>query len=273
MHGVDRAFVFIDTDQNQSTGYTVGGSEVSLVVLGKDGRIISARMYTYDGSDWSPGESIDAALDGYQLELGAGMAALGLEAGAVYAVTFAAEDWRGYADDLLVYMPTQMPYGVKAFGGVIINEVFSSVPPNGDWIELYNTGTVPVSLDGWMLFINEALIYTFPAVVLQPGELYVVYDVEFYRTTRFLLTDGDFNTIDSVTIPFWKIESYGRIGTVDDEYATWDGVMPTPGEINVGQVPIPEFGDVLIPLAIVPIMLFAIRRARIPRTSSRNKRV
>ncbi|MCJ7826927.1 MAG: lamin tail domain-containing protein [Demequinaceae bacterium] len=276
MHGVDRAFVFIDTDQNQSTGYVVGGSEVSMVVLGKDGRVISARMYTYDGSDWIPGAAVDAAIDGYQLELGAGMAGLGLEAGSVYTVTFAAEDWRGYADDLMVYMPTQMPYGFREFGGVIINEVFNTSPPNpsSDWIELYNTGSEPVSREGWMLFVDENLIYTFPAVILQPGELYVAGNLEFLRGTRFVLTDaGPLTIIDSVTLPFWKIESYGRIGTADDEYASWDGMEPTPGVINTGQVPIPEFGEVLIPLAIVPIMLFAIRRAREPRTSSRDKRV
>jgi hypothetical protein len=276
MHGVDSAFVFIDTDQNQSTGYEVGGSEVSMVVLGKGGHVISARIYDWDGSDWSPGAHVDAALDAYQLELSAGLEQLGLDPATVYTVTFAAEDWRGYADDLLVYMPMLMPSGYREFGGIVINEIFSTSPPvqtPTDWIELYNTGTEPVSIDGWILVVSGGRTYTFPAVVLEPGDFYVMYDLEFFKTTTYWLLDADYNLVDTVTLPFWKLESYGRIGTPEDEYATWDGMYPTPGEINIGQVPIPEFGDLLMPLAIVPIMLFAIRRARRSRDSSKDERV
>jgi flagellar biogenesis protein FliO len=39
-------------------------------------------------------------------------------------------------------------------------------------------------------------------------------------------------------------------------------MKPSPGQINDGQVPIPEFGSLLLPLAIVPITFFAIMRLR-----------
>jgi hypothetical protein len=58
----------------------------------------------------------------------------------------------------------------------------------------------------------------------------------------------------------WKTTSYGRTGTYP--YDNWTWMTPTPLAINDGQVPIPEFGDLLIPLAIMPIMFIAIRRSK-----------
>jgi hypothetical protein len=64
--------------------------------------------------------------------------------------------------------------------------------------------------------------------------------------------------------------SFGLIGTPEDEYSETDWMDSTPGEINIGQVPIPEFDSVAMTLAIVTIMFFAIRRRRREHTTEEN---
>ncbi len=68
-----------------------------------------------------------------------------------------------------------------------------------------------------------------------------------------------------MTVPTWQAKTYGRIGTPATGYNTWAWMTPTPWAINVGQVAIPEFGDIIAPLAIVPIIFFVIRRKRAAR--------
>ena len=68
---------------------------------------------------------------------------------------------------------------------IVINEVcsksFSSAPvkwkENSDWIELYNASDNEISLEGWSITDNKnsTEVFTFPAMVLQPGEFRVIY--------------------------------------------------------------------------------------------------
>ncbi|MCJ7463444.1 MAG: hypothetical protein MUO81_01730, partial [Thermoplasmata archaeon] len=90
--------------------------------------------------------------------------------------------------------------------------------------------------------------------------------LSFGKCTNFVLTDGSGAIIDQVTTPEWKETSYGRTGSAP--YSTWASMTSTPGGVNVGQNPIPEFGDLILPVAIVPILLIAIRRAKSAKKSS-----
>ncbi|MGB2581326.1 MAG: lamin tail domain-containing protein, partial [Thermoplasmata archaeon] len=262
-----------DTDFNQSTGYYVGGSETCIVIVGKVNRLISSTIYRYDGAVWVNNGPVDAAIDSYQLEVGSSFESLGISPEGTYVVTFLAQDWRGCSDDMLAFLSTRAVSGVREFGGIIINEVYSTIPGRPlDWFELYNTGPDTIDLSGWELWVNGVLLYTFPdGFTLDSGEIWLSPYLSFVRGVTFELLDDSGVTIDSVTLPVWQAKSYGVIGTPEDEYADWDWMDSTPGEINIGQVPIPEFESVVMPLAIVTIMFFAIRRKRRERTTEENR--
>lgn len=269
LFGADFAYAFIDSDSNASSGFYVGGAEAALVVVGKHGSVMAAKVYSYDGVAWSLTGDVDAALDMFRLEMGCPYALLGLEQDGSYRVTFMAQDWRGSGDTASAALLAGSMDGTRTIGGILMNELFSSVPAMyNDWIELYNTGTVPISIDGWTLYADGVLVCTFSDVTIYPGEFYVEYDLYFGKATLFVLYDAAKVEVDTVTVPAWKSMTYGRTGTPETGYEDWEWMTPTPGLVNDGQVPIPEFGDLLAPLAIVPIMFMLIRHARRTRISS-----
>jgi hypothetical protein len=262
MYGSDFAFVFIDTDLNQSTGYEVGGSEAAVAVVGKDNSIISSAAFRYENGTWVEYGSVDAALDNYQLEVSGAYSILGLAPGQTYTLTFMAQDWDDRQDEVAMALPAKISAGTRSFGGVMINEVYNTVKKPRDWVELYNTGTTPVDLNNYQLWVDGTLVYTFTSVILQPGALYVVTGLDFGTLAmNFELFDAGHVSRDSMQVPNWdNANSWGRTGA--PPYASVVKMAPTPDKINKGQVAIPEFGDLLFPIAIMPIMLFVIRRTR-----------
>lgn len=152
---------------------------------------------------------------------------------------------------------------------IVINEVcsksFSSAPvkwkENSDWIELYNASDNEISLEGWSITDNKnsTEVFTFPAMVLQPGEFRVIYatgenyvDENIYL--NFKISDGEnlylYNNsselVDSVGIPKLSEDiSYARIS---DAGGKWAKAYPTPAGTNTDmqlvqtkELPIPEF--------------------------------
>ena len=262
LYGTDYAFVFIDVDRNVSTGYYIGGSEACIAVVGKEGSILSAKAYSIQSTGWVDAGDAEAALDGYQLEIGGSFQALGLTLGQNYPITFVAQDWQGCQDEASMFLPART-MALMAFPGMLINEIYSLPPPTkpNDWIELYNTGTTPIDIGGWELYVDGVLVYTFPSETVQPGGFYVASNLNFHAGRVYELYDN-LDLIDSVTLPTWHEASYGRVGGPGDGYSRWSGMTPTPGAINVGEYPIPEFGSLLPALAIVPIMFIVINRAK-----------
>ena len=258
-NGSDFAFVFIDSDLNHSTGYQVGGSEVSIAVFGKGNTILSSRMYMFEDSEWVDRGSISAAIDLYQIEIGATYSDLGLNSSVRYPLTFMTQDWSGRNDNVSVIMPARLTARTDAYGGIIMNEIWSQKKAN-DWIELYNTGTTPISLAGWTLEVNDVVVYTFPAITIQPGQLYVIGNLDFGYGTNYELITSSGVVTDQVTTPYWMEKTYGRTG--NPPYSSWIEMSPSKGKLNAGQVVIPEFETLIIPLAIIPIMLIAIRQRR-----------
>jgi hypothetical protein len=200
-----------------------------------------------------------------QLEISASYGLLGLTPGVTYSVTFMAEDWSGREDGISVPLPARVSAGARGYPGIIMNEIYSKATPkkSDDWLELYNTGTQPISLLGYELWVDGRLIYTFPNIIILPGQFYVLSGVDFQRGLTFVLTDQLGTTTDQVTMP-GNQGTYGRVGA--PPYSQWANVRPTPGAINQGQQPIPEWGNVLAVVAIVPIIMIAIRRAKGPRS-------
>jgi hypothetical protein len=268
MFGADFAFVFIDSDHNPSTGYYVGGSEISIAVIGKGNSILSSMAYRYVRGGWAEIGLVQAAIDSYQLELSSTYATLGLVPNDTYAITMLAQDWSSRQDQIAFPLSARLA-AMRAFGGIVINEIYSD-RGRVDWLELYNTGPAPINIGGWRLYLggspppggNGRLVYTFPSVTVQPGGFYVLTGMGFGRDTQYWLTDASGNWVDNVTTPAWRQVSYGRVGNAP--YSSWATMTPTPGAINQNQKPIPEFEHLVLPIAIVPLLLIAIRRARRP---------
>lgn len=131
----------------------------------------------------------------------------------------------------------------------LLNEVMSrnrTTPVEGrlcDWVELYNSTDVPVSLGG--LFISkdadEKDMRELPDVTMEPGDYLVLTEYELgFRLSRdgetLYIFDGEGNELDSLCVPaLANNESYLRsLGVVD---------YPTPGKSdraeNAGGSPVP----------------------------------
>jgi hypothetical protein len=261
IYGADFAFVFIDTDQNSSSGFELGGSEVSLAVIGKGNQMLSSRLFRFVNDSWVDSGPLEAAIDNYQLEISSSYSSLGLLPGLSYSVTFVTEDWSGRTDELAMPLIARTTAGTRAYPGILMNELQDKKQTNDSWVELYNTGTEPISVDGWELYVDGVLVYTFPDVTILPGELYLFEDMEFDGGLNLVLVDSTGATVDQASFDRWTPfgTSWSRVG--EAPYDTWEEKAQTPGQINKGQVPIPEFSDLAFSLAIIPIILFAIRRA------------
>jgi hypothetical protein len=262
MYGSDFAFVFIDTDLNQSTGFDIGGSETAIAAVGKGNSITSSAVFRYENDTWIDYGPVRAAIDAYQLEMSGAYSALGLASGSMYTVTFLAQDWSNRQDEVALALPARITAGTRAFGGIMINEVYNQVKKPHDWAELYNTGPDPVDIGGYELWVDGVPVYTFPSVTLLSGEFFETPGLNFGPVPiDFVLYDSQGGIVDAMQVPYWEVpSSWGRIGS--PPYASIAKMPPTPGKINKDQVAIPEFGDLALPLAIMPIMLFVIRRAR-----------
>lgn len=125
-----------------------------------------------------------------------------------------------------------------------------------DWIEIFNSGSTPASLNGWFLTDDASNLskWSFPDVTIQPNEYLIVFASEKNRTdvtgrlhTNFkLANDGEFlalvtprRTIASEFAPAYPRQStdvsYGRVeGTAD---AIGYFVKPTPGGLNTSGGP------------------------------------
>ncbi|MEM3567548.1 MAG: NosD domain-containing protein, partial [Thermoplasmata archaeon] len=78
-NGRDVAYVFVDTDNNQTTGFKPSvnfavGADKAIEVVGKHGKIEISRILTFDGMNqedwaWRVGESVPAATNGKELEI------------------------------------------------------------------------------------------------------------------------------------------------------------------------------------------------------------
>jgi hypothetical protein len=267
--GADIAGAVLDTDLDPSTGASFGGTlgaDYLVFIAGKKGKIIQSELYAWDTSQgnatWRFVERVRSAVDSKRMEFAFNFSALSMGDLDVAAVSFFMTDWKqatDFSDGILPLAKWQIGMYSKAFGGILINEVMNN-KGTLDWIEFYNTGTVPITLTDWVIYDSTTVIYTFGAITIAPGEFFVLYNLGVTKNGDLRLVDAGGLLIDSVSVKESSApKSYSRIGS--PPYSTWRNAVATPGAINSGQVPIPEFSDILIPL-IGMIGMFTFMRTR-----------
>lgn len=267
--GADIAGAILDTDLNLSTGANASdlmGADYLVFIAGKKGRILSSELYRWEGDrdtgEWKSVGSVRFAIDISRIEFAFNISWIGLGDLDVAAVAFFMTDWKEGADmsdSILPLAKWQAELYSRAFGGIIINEVYN-VRGELDWVELYNTGSTPISLSDWRLYDGKRLIAVLPDIVLNPGEFYVISDLDLNKLVELKLYDSSGRMQDAVKAPEspWP-RSWGRIG--DPPYHKWAWLNPTPGELNPGQVAIPEFSSIILPILAV-IGFFVLGRNR-----------
>jgi hypothetical protein len=265
--GADMAGAMLDTDLDPSTGASFSdtlGVDYLVLISGKKGRIIQSELYAWDTSQgnatWVFVERVRSAIDSKRMELAFSFSSLSMSDLDVAAVSFFMTDWKqatDFSDGILPLAKWQIGMYSKAFGGILINEVFNK-KGTADWIEFYNTGTLPIILTGWVVYDGTTAIYTFGMITINPGNFFVVTGLSISKKGGLRLADAGGLLIDSVKAKEdHGGKSYSRIGS--PPYSNWRDVVATPGAINTGQVPIPEFSDILVPL-IGMIGLFTFMR-------------
>ena len=272
--GADIAGAVLDTDLDPSTGASFSdtlGADYLVFISGKKGKIIQSELYEWDSSQanatWKFVERVRSAIDSKRMEFAFNFSALSMSDLDVAAVSFFMTDWKqatDFSDGILPLAKWQIGMYSKAFGGILINEVYNSNKKAAiDWVELYNTGSTPITLTGWILYDDTGAIYTFGAVTIAPGSFFVVNGLNIAVAGNLRLVSASGQLIDSVTAPGnGNSLTSGRIGS--PPYSTWSNKLSsTSGAINQGQVPIPEFSDILVPLiGIIGMFTFIKARSR-----------
>ncbi|MGE5860827.1 MAG: CotH kinase family protein, partial [Ignavibacteria bacterium] len=140
--------------------------------------------------------------------------------------------------------------------GIVINEIMSSnhsaifdeYGEASDWIELYNSGSTQVNLEGYFLSDDSLNInkWQFGNAVIEPAEYLIVFasdkdtNIDYWHTNFklnasgeiIILSDPDSSIIDQVSIPPSIIDiSYARIS---DGSLPWVFQDPSPGSVNSG---------------------------------------
>lgn len=123
----------------------------------------------------------------------------------------------------------------SAAGNVVINEVESSAATGGDWVELFNNGTLAIDLGGLTLTdSNPKNSYQIPAgTVIEPGGFFLIAESEFGfglgGADAVTLLDGD-TQVDTYAWETHSPQTYGRCPDGVGPFAAT--VSPTPGAAN-----------------------------------------
>jgi Lamin Tail Domain len=270
--GADIAGVLLDTDLDPSTGASFSGTlgaDYLVFISGKKGKIIQSELYAWDTSQgnatWRFVEKVRSAVDSKRMEFAFNFSALSMGDLDVAAVSFFMTDWKqatDFSDGILPLAKWQIGMYSKAFGGILINEIYNNKGTT-DWIEFYNTGTLPITLTNWVIYDGITVIYIFGPITINPGGLYVVTGLSISKEGNLRLSNAGGTLIDSVSYrENGNPKTFARTGA--PPYSTWKDLMPpSPGAVNPGQVPIPEFSDILIPLTgMIGMFIFMRMRRR-----------
>ncbi|MEM3396179.1 MAG: NosD domain-containing protein [Thermoplasmata archaeon] len=162
-NGRDVAYVFIDTDNNPTTGFKPSvnfavGADKAIEIVGKNGKIEASRVLTFAGVvqqewNWHICESVAAATNGKQVETMAGKNLLGI--GESYAVYFYMIDWQNM--ECKVGNALRCENARFAVSGLYFNpETRTRVL--GTEVETKGTPHDPIHIDGDEDFANQAQI-------------------------------------------------------------------------------------------------------------------
>lgn len=154
--------------------------------------------------------------------------------------------------------------------GIIVNEIMTSNSMTisdedgdfSDWIELYNTGTVRIKLNGYSLSDDTLKLnkWQFGDAFIEPGEHLIVFasdkdkKMNYWHTNfklsasgeSLVLCDSNSNILDRINIPALSANvSYGR---KSDGFSVWMIQKATPGSANTGE----EIGKVTDSVSVSP---------------------
>jgi hypothetical protein len=166
-------------------------------------------------------------------------------------------------DVFFIVMLSVIPQSLFS-GGVLINEIMSSNRSAlfdedceaSDWIELYNSGSGTVNLEGCYLSDDSLEIdkWQFGNAVIEPGGHLIIFasdknkHADYWHTNfkisasgeEIILSDSNGIIIDRIFAP--AAESDIAYGRVSDGALVWIFQEPTPGAANSGQ-PIQAYAD------------------------------
>jgi len=270
MIGADIAGAVIDADLNLSTGADVNGAlggDYLVLITGKKGRVVSSELYAWNpagNGSWDLKDQVRCAVDRKHMEFAFAKSNVPLGDNDTAVVEFFMTDWKegiDYSDEFMLFGNLQFASYMKAFGGILLNEVLNT-KGQVDYIELFNTGSDPITMTGWTVYDGTRLIYTFGTVTVNPNEVYVIYDLSISKIGSLRLLDQSGAVVDLVNAKENANDrSYSRIG--DPPYSTWRQTPQSPGVTNPGQVVVvPEFSDIIIPVLFISAMFFLFRKRR-----------
>ena len=114
LKGLDYLSIYVDSDNNVSTGsYLSGkvGADYMALIAGRGNQILSGELFRYEPSGSIPWElvaDVDAALDYHRMEIGMPLDLMALTPEYGFSVLVELSDWRHSADrsdDILSYLP------------------------------------------------------------------------------------------------------------------------------------------------------------------------
>ena len=253
--GEDVAYIFIDTDDNASTGYMVDsyiGAEYMLEISGKGNLITSRTLNRYSassGSHWSWEElsEVSCAVDSEALETQVDFKSLGIQHNSSFKIWFFTTDWQsGWDLSDVSITDTRSLRGTRAgLGSVLINEVY---PDANGWIELYNPTKKVQDLTGWTIVWSGGT-YSIPAgTTVNPGQ-YAVFNIGSNPASDNIKLYNNKDQKKDET-GYSNIPSGFGWGRDPAKIQNWYTTYPTPGGPNV----IPEYSSIIPPI----LFLFAI---------------
>jgi hypothetical protein len=250
--GEDVAYIFIDTDDNASTGYLVDryiGAEYMLDISGKGNLITSKtlnRYSSFSGRHWKWEEisDVDCAVDSQALETQINFNALGIQDNGSFKIWFFTTDWQSGGDLSDVGITdTRSLRGTRAGqGGVLINEVY---PDTNGWVELYNPTKKVQILTGWTIVWSGGT-YSIPAgTTVNPGQ-YAVFNIgSIPASDNIILRNNKDQKKDETG--YSNIPSGFGWGRDPAKIQNWYITYPTPGGPNV----IPEYSNLIYPIMFI----------------------
>jgi hypothetical protein len=256
----DRANIFLDTDEDATTGFGIGGigADVVVNITGLFGNILAKRIERFTGAaqaNWSwsvDSASVQAATDAHSLEVSVPASIAGDRVAALFYMT----DWEGARDagDKVIKTFLSEVGGDSPLGSctnVCINEVG---PGSGSgWTELYNPTGAQIDIGGWKIVVYDPdsstiTTYTIPSgSTIASGGYFVLSSITIPSSATVTLKNSANGMLDSTGFSGVAAgESWGR---ATDGSALWrEFTSPSPGGPNVTELRY----DMLTALFLVP---------------------
>ncbi len=252
--GEDVAYIFIDTDNDASTGFYVNeyiGADFMLNLSGKGNIITSKNLNIFNSSNvkewkWDFVDSVNAAIDSKALEAQIEFDVLGIPQNRTFMVWFFTTDWRDcfdLSDNGITETRSNRGTRAKPPGAgskVVLNEIF---PDANGWIELYNKGNNAVDISGWVITWDGSS-YTIPSgTTIQAGG-FLAFDVGSVPSSATVTLYND-KAQERDTTTYSSVPSGEGWGRYPDGEDNWIYTTPTKAAANQPATP-PPSANVLI---------------------------